>query len=98
MMSFKNGLRVYTTSNAINDGLMIDLSSQNGPKIVPKSLPKWFQRALEWAANEDSDSKPEKEAAKSTGTAMTRLKLEAFGASRGRETGRGKTAMSSHAR
>ena len=60
MVSFKNGLRVYTTSNAINDALMADFSSQNGPKIGPKSLPNWFQRALERALNEDSDSKLKK--------------------------------------
>ena len=60
LMSFKNGLRVYTTSNAINDALMADFSSQNGPKIGPKSLPNWFQRALEGALNEDSDSKLKK--------------------------------------
>ena len=54
MTSFKNGLRVYTTSDAINDDLMIDFASQNGPKIGPKSLPKRFQRASEGALDEDS--------------------------------------------
>ena len=54
MMSFKNGLRVYTTSNAINDALMIDFASQNGPKFDPKSFPKRFQRASEGALDEDS--------------------------------------------
>ena len=54
MMSFKNGLRVCTTSNAIDNTLMIDFSSQNGPKIDPKSLPKRFQRASEGALDEDS--------------------------------------------
>ena len=39
MKSLKSGLRIYTTSNAINDALIIDLSSQNDPKIDPKSLP-----------------------------------------------------------
>ena len=56
MTSFKNGLGVYTTSNAIDNALMIDFSSKNDPKIVPKSLPNWFQRDLEGAWNEDSDS------------------------------------------
>ena len=53
MTSFKNGLRVYTTSNAINDALMIDFAS-HGSKIGPKSLPKRFQRASEGALDEDS--------------------------------------------
>ena len=53
MMSFKNGLRVYTPSNVIADALMIDFASQNGPKIGPKSLPKRFQRASEGALDED---------------------------------------------
>ena len=54
--SFKYGLRVCTTSNAIDNALMIDFSFQNDPKIHSKSLPSWFQRALEGALNEDSDS------------------------------------------
>ena len=47
-------------TNAINNALMIDFASQNGPKIGPKLLPNWFQRALEGALNEDSDSKLKK--------------------------------------
>ena len=39
MTSFKYGLRVCTTSNAISDAFIIDLSSQNSPKIDAKSLP-----------------------------------------------------------
>ena len=66
MMSFKNGLGVYTTSNVIDDALTVDFGSENAPKIGPKSLPMWFQRALEGALNEDSVSKLKKEAAKST--------------------------------
>ena len=95
MMSFKNELRVYTQSNAINDALVTDVSSQNTPKIGPKSLPKWFQRASERALNEDSDSKLNKEWAEFTGAAAADHKLEGFGASGGRETGRGQ--MSPHA-
>ena len=60
MTSFKNGLRVYMISYAINNALKIDLSSQNDPKIGPKSLPNWFQRASERGLNEDSDSKLKK--------------------------------------
>ena len=56
MTSFKIRLCVYTTSNAIEDALMIDFGSRNGPKTGPKSLSKRFQRALEGALNEDSDS------------------------------------------
>ena len=40
---------------------MIDFSSQKGPKIDPKSLPKRFQRVSEGALDEDSDSKLKKE-------------------------------------
>ena len=57
MTSFKNGLRVYTIPNAINNALIIHFSSQNGPKIDPKSLPKRFQRASEGALDEASDLK-----------------------------------------
>ena len=39
MMSFKNGLCVYTTSSAFNDSLIIDRSSENDTKIGLKSLP-----------------------------------------------------------
>ena len=55
MMSFKNGLRVYTPSNVIADALMIDFGSQNASKISSKSLPKRFQRASEGALDEDSE-------------------------------------------
>ena len=60
MVSFKNGLCVYTTSNAIEDGSMIDLGSQNDHKIEFKLFPKRNQRALEEALNEDSVSKLKK--------------------------------------
>ena len=77
-MSFKNGLRVYTTSNAINDALMTDFRSQNGSKIGPKSVPKCFQRALEGALDEDSDSKLKKERSRSIGGAADGIKLDGF--------------------
>ena len=89
MTSFKNRLCVYTPSNVIDDALMIDFGSQNGPKIGSKSLPKRFQRASEGALDEDSDSKLKKERSKFIASAPGRLKLEGFGAPRGRETGRG---------
>ena len=39
MMSFKNGLCVYTPSNVIDDALITDFGSEKSPKIDPKSLP-----------------------------------------------------------
>ena len=75
MTSFKNGLRVHTTSSVINDALMTDFSSQNDPKIGPKSLPNWFQRASERGLNEDSDSKLKKQTARSIGPAMPEPRL-----------------------
>ena len=96
-MSFKNGLRVHTTSNVINDALMTDFSSQNDPKIGPKSLPNWFQRASERGLNEDSDSKLKKQTARSIDGATAPLKLEGFGVSGGGKQGGGKTPISPHA-
>ena len=79
MMSFKKGLRVYTTSNAINDALMIDFASQNGPTIAPKSLPKRFQKALEGALDEDSVLNLKKDAAESTGTPPAQQRMIQIG-------------------
>ena len=97
-MSFKNGLGVCTISYSIDHALMINFAPQNAPKIGPRSLPIWFQRALEGALGEDSFLKPKKEVVESTEEATSRLKLGGFRVSRGRETGRGQTALSSHAR
>ena len=77
---------------------MIDFSSQNAPKIGPKSLPSWFQRALEGSLDDDSDSKLEKEAARFIGQAAVDHKQEGFGAPGGGTQGGGiQTALSSHA-
>ena len=95
MMSFKNGLRVYTPSNVIADALMIDFGSQNGPKISSKSLPKRFQRASEGALDEDSDLKLEKRTSGFIGGAPGQHKPVDFGAPGGGKQGGGR--LSSHA-
>ena len=97
MRSFKNGFRVYTTSNGINDALIIDLSSETAPKIVPKSLPYCFQQASEGGMDDDSDLKLEKGGAESNRRHLGTLKLEGFWPSGGRETGKGHATLSSHA-
>ena len=54
MMSFKIQLSLNTTLDAINDASMIDFGFQNGHKIVPKTLPNWFEGALKEALVEDN--------------------------------------------
>ena len=93
MTSIKITFCVYKPSNAIEDALMIDFDSQNGPETSPKLLPTRFQKALEGALNNDSVSKLKKEAAESSARALAPLKLKGFRAHRGRETGRGQTVV-----
>ena len=48
MTSFKNELRVYTTSSGMNDASIIHMISKNNPKINPKMLPNRFQIGSKW--------------------------------------------------
>ena len=63
--------------------------------MEPKSLQNRFRSGFGRALDEDSVSKLQKERAKSSAGAAPEHKLEGFGATVGRETGRGQIA--SHA-
>ena len=74
---------------------LIDFWLIFGPFLEPKSLQNRFRSGFGRALNEDSVSKLKKERSESSAGAAPEHKLEDFGASVGRETGRGQLA--SHA-
>ena len=50
---FEVRLRIYTTSNTVEDALDVAFCFQNAAKIYSKSVPNRFQKGLDRALKED---------------------------------------------
>ena len=81
--------KIQKTKLECQHRLPFDFGSILAPFLHPKSVLNQFQSGVERALNEDSALKLKKERSKSGAS----LKLEDFGASGGRETGRGHTVV-----